>query len=134
MSKICCGGFELGEGLELDGKKLKVSESGGSSTVAHFVVEVTTSSGGGYGSATVTAADKTVAEVREAMKTMPVIGIAKYIVDGEDYGEWPLGSAMGGLPEVIFGLLTYQEFVCAIYSITEQETSEGEWAATYPFG
>lgn len=26
MSKICCGGFELGEGLELDGKKLKVSD------------------------------------------------------------------------------------------------------------
>lgn len=25
MSKICCGGFELGEGLELDGKILKVS-------------------------------------------------------------------------------------------------------------
>lgn len=28
MSKICCGGFELGEGLELDGKTLKATSGG----------------------------------------------------------------------------------------------------------
>lgn len=28
MSKICCGGFELGEGLELDGKTLKATGGG----------------------------------------------------------------------------------------------------------
>lgn len=33
MAKICCGGFELGEGLELDGKTLKATGGAGGGTL-----------------------------------------------------------------------------------------------------
>lgn len=32
-NKICCGGFNIGDGLELDGKTLKATGSGGAGGV-----------------------------------------------------------------------------------------------------
>lgn len=58
MDKISCGGFYLGEGLELDGKVLKAAGGGGGGMVVHIEFPFDGSPTG----------DKTPTEVAEALK------------------------------------------------------------------
>lgn len=86
MAKICCGGFELGEGLELNGKTLSVSGgSGGGVMMVNFTSTEDSLT-----------ADKTVVEILEAMKTGVVIGIIN--------GVAPIGAGIAGAEsDVYFG-------------------------------
>lgn len=69
--KIPCGGFYIGEGLELDDatKTLKsVGGGGGGATVVTFTLAID-------GGAPVVTADMTPAQVLTAMETVPVVGM-----------------------------------------------------------
>lgn len=57
MAKICCGGFELGEGLVMDGRTLNAT---GGSGGGMFVIHVTDGEEGDL------VVDKTYSEIREA--------------------------------------------------------------------
>lgn len=67
MAKICCGGFELGEGLVMDGRTLNAT--GGSGGGGMFVINVTEDDDGNY------IADKTYTEIKSAYDSgmMPIV-------------------------------------------------------------
>lgn len=81
MAKICCGGFNIGDGLELDGKTLKATGGSAGGMVVNFVFNVETSS---------VTADKTVEEVTAAMLSSVVIGV----IDLGNGQPVPLGTAL----------------------------------------
>lgn len=65
MAKICCGGFNIGDGLELDGKTLKATGGGAGGVMVNFTLNTQTAS---------IVADKTPAEVLELSSTNCVYG------------------------------------------------------------
>lgn len=98
MAKICCGGFNIGDGLELDGKTLKATGGGAGGMVVN--VTATYDEETEESSAT---ADKTVAEIIEAAK----LGIvtANILFEGSVIASVPLVFA--GSDGVEFGIAKY---------------------------